>query len=68
MLRRKELTEIVQAALDALDPTDREILELRYLDRMNYAAIAEVLDITRDAAMQRHSRALRRIKLDDPQF
>jgi RNA polymerase sigma-70 factor (ECF subfamily) len=67
-LRRKELAEHIQAALEQLDHIDREILELRYLDRMNYAEIAEMLEITRDAAMQRHSRALRRIKLDDPGF
>jgi RNA polymerase sigma-70 factor (ECF subfamily) len=67
-LRRKELAEHIQAALEELDSMDREILELRYIDRMNYAEIAEMLEISRDAAMQRHSRALRRIKLDDPAF
>jgi RNA polymerase sigma-70 factor (ECF subfamily) len=65
-LRRKELSEIVRAALGGLDPIDREILELRYLDRMSYAEIAEMLDITRDAAMRRHSRAIRRIELNHP--
>jgi RNA polymerase sigma-70 factor (ECF subfamily) len=67
-LRRKELAEHIQGALQELDRMDREILELRYLDRMNYAEIAEMLQISRDSAMQRHSRALRRIKLDDPGF
>ena len=67
-LRRKELAEHIQAALEELDRIDREILEFRYLDRMTYAEIAEMLEISRDAAMQRHARALRRIKLDDPRF
>src|SRR5262249_11873373 len=57
-LRREELAESIRTALDALDRMDREILELRYLDRMNYAEIAELLGITRGAAMKRHSRAL----------
>ena len=64
-LRRKELSESIRAALDGLDPIDREILELRYLDRMSYAEISEMLGIKPAAAMKRHSRALQRVKLDD---
>jgi RNA polymerase sigma-70 factor (ECF subfamily) len=67
-LSRKELAERIQSAIDRLDPIDREILDLRYLDRMDYAEIAETLGITPSAAMKRHSRALRRIELDHPDF
>jgi RNA polymerase sigma-70 factor, ECF subfamily len=45
-LSRKELAASIQAAIEGLDPIDREIIELRYLDRMSYAEIAAALDIT----------------------
>ena len=59
-LRRKELVQQVRDALAEMQPIDREILELRHLDRLAYAEIAAALDISEEAAMKRHSRALRR--------
>jgi RNA polymerase sigma-70 factor (ECF subfamily) len=61
-LDRGELQERVRQALDALRPPDREILWMRHFDDLPFRDVAVVLGITEDAAMQRYSRALRRVK------
>ncbi|MEO1008371.1 MAG: sigma-70 family RNA polymerase sigma factor [Planctomycetota bacterium] len=44
-LRREELEELVQQAVQRLSPTLREILLLAYFQRLSYAQIAEDLEI-----------------------
>jgi RNA polymerase sigma-70 factor (ECF subfamily) len=52
----------LQEALDALDPIDREILNLRHLEELTTEETARVLGVERSTASKRHMRALRRLK------
>jgi len=61
-VERAELQARVQAALDAMDPIDREILALRHFEMMSNAECAQVLEISGGAASKRYLRALRRIR------
>lgn len=53
---------VVRRALELLDPRDREILELRYLEEYEYKAIAGVIDIKPANARKRVELALRRLR------
>ena len=55
-LSRAECREIVRAALEKLDPIDREILALRYFDGLNFTQIGAILGLKANTA---NSRALR---------
>jgi RNA polymerase sigma-70 factor (ECF subfamily) len=57
-----ELRERVGAALEALEPHDREVLVLRYLEQLTTKEIAAVLEITEAAVKTRHRRALERLR------
>lgn len=59
---RGELQERVRQALDGLKPADREVLWMRHFDDLPFRDVALVLGISEEAAMQRYSRALRRVK------
>lgn len=59
---RAERQAQLQAALDGLDPLDREILALRHFEDLDNAAAAQVLDIQPPAASKRYVRALKRLK------
>lgn len=59
---RQELGDRLRAALDAMDPLDREVLALRHFEELGNAETAAVLGITKDAASKRHVRALKRLK------
>ncbi len=63
-----ELRDRVQAALEALEPRDREVLVLRYLEQLTTKEIAAVLGISEAAVKTRHRRALERLRrrLDVP--
>jgi RNA polymerase sigma-70 factor (ECF subfamily) len=63
-----ELRDRVRAALEALDPRDREVLVLRYLEQLATKEIAAVLGISEAAVRTRHRRALERLRrrLDVP--
>jgi RNA polymerase sigma-70 factor (ECF subfamily) len=52
----------LQAALNALDPLDREILSLRHFEELTHAEAARVLGIGEAAAAKRYIRALKRLK------
>lgn len=52
----------LQAALDALDPLDREVLALRHFEQLSLGETAKVLGIKEKAAGMRYIRALRRLK------
>jgi RNA polymerase sigma-70 factor (ECF subfamily) len=61
----------VQAALNSMDPTDREVLVLRHFEMLSNEETARVLGIKRSAASNRHIRALRRLEgilAEDPGF
>ncbi len=61
-LMEEELRVEVGAALQALPPLDREVLILRYLERLSLAETAEALGISKGAASTRHTRALGRLR------
>ena len=52
----------LQAALNALDPVDREILSLRHFEELTHAEAARVLDVQEAAAAKRYVRALKKLK------
>ncbi len=54
--------ERLRAALDSMDPIDREVLCLRHFEQLNNAETAAELDIEASAANKRYVRALRRLK------
>ena len=57
-----ELRDRVRAALEALEPNDREVLVLRYLEQLATKEIAAVLGISEAAVKTRHRRALERLR------
>jgi RNA polymerase sigma-70 factor (ECF subfamily) len=59
---RRELQQRLRAALDEMDPLDREVLALRHFEELGNSEVAEVLGITPDAASKRHIRALKRLR------
>jgi RNA polymerase sigma-70 factor, ECF subfamily len=52
----------LQEAINALDPTDREVLALRHFEQLSRGETARVLGIQEDAAAKRYVRALKRLK------
>jgi RNA polymerase sigma-70 factor (ECF subfamily) len=61
-LVRNELRQRVQLALETLEPRDREVLVLRYLEQLATPEIASILGIKEAAVKTRHRRALERLK------
>jgi|SRR5579864_4742626 len=59
---RAEHKLIVQEALNAMDPIDREVLALRHFEHLTNDETAQVLGLTKSAASNRYIRALRRLK------
>jgi RNA polymerase sigma-70 factor (ECF subfamily) len=59
---RAEMKVRLQEALNALDPTDREVLALRHFERLSTSETATVLGISEEATKKRHIRAIRRLK------
>jgi RNA polymerase sigma-70 factor (ECF subfamily) len=59
---RRELQERLRAALDEMDPLDREVLALRHFEELGNTEVAQVLGISKDAASKRHVRALMRLR------
>ena len=58
----KETRERLREALEALEPTQREVLLLKYVEDMTLAEAAAVLEISVDAAKMRHLRAVQRLR------
>ena len=59
---KKEANERLARALDELDPGQRDVILLRYLEQLSLADTAAVLDITADAVKMRQLRAMRRLR------
>jgi RNA polymerase sigma-70 factor (ECF subfamily) len=59
---RAETQVRVQEALNSMDPIDREILVLRHFEMLSNEEAAQVLGLKRQAASNRHARALKRLK------
>jgi RNA polymerase sigma-70 factor (ECF subfamily) len=60
--QRAERLLRVQAALNSLDPIDREVLALRHFEQLNRAEAAQALGISEEAGAKRYIRALKRLK------
>jgi RNA polymerase sigma-70 factor (ECF subfamily) len=58
---RAELKAEVQAALNRLEPIDREVLALRHFEQLSNAEVAVELQITKAAASKRYIRAAERL-------
>ena len=52
----------VRAVLDRLEPSDREFLEFRYIERLSLGEIADRIGIGPGAVKMRHHRALKRFR------
>jgi len=61
-LIEEELRAAIRAAMEALPPLDREVLILRYVERLSLGETAEALGISKGAASTRHTRALARLR------
>jgi RNA polymerase sigma-70 factor (ECF subfamily) len=59
-VQRKELRGRVRAALARLDPSDQEVLVLRYLEELSTSEIASMLEITPRAVRYRQRLAMER--------
>lgn len=62
LLERREAAELVGRALSSLDPRDREILALRYLDDLKLSEVAARLEIPLGTVKTRVHRALNRLR------
>jgi RNA polymerase sigma-70 factor (ECF subfamily) len=59
---RAEHKLIVQDALNAMDPIDREVLVLRHFEHLSNDETAQVLGLSRSAVSNHYIRALKRLK------
>lgn len=60
---RAESRANVQAALERMEPADREVLALRHFEQLTIAETAEVLGIKLSATKMRYRRALERLNI-----
>lgn len=58
---RSEVAEQLRAAIDGMDPIDREVLALRHFEELANHEVAEVLNIEQKAASIRYVRAVKRL-------
>jgi RNA polymerase sigma-70 factor (ECF subfamily) len=61
-LFREELRCQVQEALSRMSDSDREVLIMRYLERLSAQEIAAIIGVSASAVSMRHLRALRRLR------
>lgn len=59
---RVERIATVEAALNQLEPIDREVIALRHFEELSNAEAAAVLDINEQAASKRYVRAIKRMR------
>jgi RNA polymerase sigma-70 factor (ECF subfamily) len=52
----------VQEALNAMDPTDREVLALKHFEQLSTSEIAAVLGLSKAGAGSRYLRAIKRLR------
>ena len=60
---RAEMQLQLQAALNAMDPIDREILALRHFEELANSEAAAVLGLSKTATSNRYFRALGRLRV-----
>ena len=62
MAIKNELRAEIQAALEAMDEIDREVLVLRHFEQLSTSETAQVLGLSKSATGSRYLRALDRLK------
>jgi len=62
ILMRAETKDRLHAAVDSMDPADREVIILRHFEHLSWAEAARVLGVEEPAVRKRHSRALLKLK------
>ncbi len=62
LIARRRRAERARAALDAVRPTEREALVLRFVSELSYREVAEACGIDEVAARKRVSRAITRLR------
>ncbi|MBX3414215.1 MAG: sigma-70 family RNA polymerase sigma factor [Pirellulales bacterium] len=60
---RAETQSMVHAALERMDPLDREVLAMRHFEMLTNGEVATILGISATAASNRYIRALRRLQV-----
>jgi RNA polymerase sigma-70 factor (ECF subfamily) len=53
---------LLQDALNAMDPIDREVLALRHFEQLSTSEVAQILGLSRAAAGTRYVRAVKRLR------
>lgn len=59
---RSELRRQIEAALDSLEPIDRQVLALRHFEQLTNAEVAQVLGLQPATSRKRYLRALKRLR------
>ena len=59
---RRELEQQFAAAIEQLDETDREIIQMRHAEQLSNSEVATALQLTAPAASMRYLRAVRRLR------
>jgi RNA polymerase sigma-70 factor (ECF subfamily) len=59
---RAEMQQLLQEAINGMDPLDREVIALRHFEELTNEEVAAVLGLTRAAASKRYVRAMLRLK------
>jgi RNA polymerase sigma-70 factor, ECF subfamily len=60
--QRAERQAILQAALEAMEPIDREVIALRHFEGLTNNEVARILDLSKAAASNRYVRAMGRLQ------
>lgn len=61
VVARAEQIDRMEAALNEMDPMDREVIALRHFEELSNAETASVLDLETSAASKRYLRAMQRL-------
>jgi RNA polymerase sigma factor (sigma-70 family) len=57
---RVDDSDVLQEALNSMDPIDREVLALKHFEQLSTSEIAEVLGLSKAGAGSRYLRAIKR--------
>jgi RNA polymerase sigma-70 factor (ECF subfamily) len=60
--RRAEMQLRLQEVLNGMEPIDREVLILRHFEELSNEEVAQVLQLTKQAASKRYVQALKRLR------
>jgi RNA polymerase sigma-70 factor (ECF subfamily) len=60
---RAEIQLQIQAAVNSMEPTDREIIALRHFEELTNAEVAEIMGLDTSTASKRYIRALKRLQV-----